>query len=113
MPSICKVKLCSANFPALQRAECPTQTTRPISSTWVDATSFRFKLGRLLIAFVKLEPLKPILRQVCGPGGATGAEAGLSDRLQSDMECVTSWSLWGDVKIVLSTMRVLAHLRAY
>jgi polysaccharide biosynthesis protein PslA len=50
---------------------------------------------------------------VRGLRGATDTEADLSDRLQSDMEYVTTWSLWGDVKIVLSTLRVLAHDRAY
>jgi polysaccharide biosynthesis protein PslA len=53
------------------------------------------------------------LAQVRGLRGATDTEADLSDRLQSDMEYVTTWSLWGDVKIVLSTLRVLAHDRAY
>jgi lipopolysaccharide/colanic/teichoic acid biosynthesis glycosyltransferase len=53
------------------------------------------------------------LAQVRGLRGATDTEADLSDRLQSDMEYVTTWSLWGDIKIVLSTLRVLVHHRAY
>lgn len=53
------------------------------------------------------------LAQVRGLRGATDTEADLADRLQSDMEYVRSWSLWGDLRIILGTLRVLIHPQAY
>lgn len=53
------------------------------------------------------------LAQVRGFRGATDTERDLVDRLQSDLEYVSQWSLLGDVKIILSTLRVLVHDRAF
>lgn len=53
------------------------------------------------------------LAQVRGHRGATNVHQDLIDRLQSDLEYVTNWSVWRDVRIVLATMRVLVHDRAY
>jgi len=53
------------------------------------------------------------LAQVRGFRGATDTERDLVDRLQSDLEYVSQWSLLSDVKIVFSTLRVLVHDRAF
>nr|WP_237438128.1 sugar transferase [Alteraurantiacibacter buctensis] len=53
------------------------------------------------------------LAQIRGLRGATDSEADLSDRLQADLEYLNSWSLWGDIKIILATVRVLVHHRAF
>ncbi|MEO5706820.1 MAG: sugar transferase [Alteraurantiacibacter sp.] len=53
------------------------------------------------------------LAQIRGFRGATETEADLSNRLQADLEYLNTWSLWGDLIIVLRTMRVLSHDRAY
>ncbi len=53
------------------------------------------------------------LAQVRGYRGATDTERDLVDRLQSDLEYIRQWSLLGDVKIILSTLRVLVHDRAF
>ena len=53
------------------------------------------------------------LAQIRGFRGATDTERDLSDRLHSDLEYVSHWSLMGDVKIIFSTLRVLRHDRAF
>ncbi|MDX3908848.1 MAG: exopolysaccharide biosynthesis polyprenyl glycosylphosphotransferase [Sphingobium sp.] len=53
------------------------------------------------------------LAQVRGHRGATNAHQDLIDRLQSDLEYVTNWSVWRDIRIVLATLRVLVHDKAY
>ena len=53
------------------------------------------------------------LAQVRGFRGATEKREDLTDRLQSDLEYRSSWSLWGDLKIVLMTFRVLVHKNAF
>ena len=53
------------------------------------------------------------LAQVRGHRGATNAHQDLIDRLQSDLEYVTNWSVWRDMRIVFATLRVLVHDKAY
>ena len=53
------------------------------------------------------------LAQVRGHRGATNEEADLVNRLQSDLEYVTGWSIWRDLGIMAATLRVLAHDNAY
>ncbi len=53
------------------------------------------------------------LAQVRGLRGATDTEGDLSQRLQADFEYLNQWSLWGDIRIILATLRVLVHHRAY
>ena len=48
-----------------------------------------------------------------GLRGATDTERDLIDRLAADMEYLNNWSLWGDIRIVLATVRVLVHDRAF
>ncbi len=60
-----------------------------------------------------LKPGLTGLAQVRGLRGATDHEADLESRLDADLEYVDGWSLWRDVLIVLATLRVLVHDRAY
>ena len=60
-----------------------------------------------------LKPGLTGLAQVRGHRGATEEEKDLTDRLQSDLEYISDWSLRRDIGIVLRTVRVLAHENAY
>ncbi|MGB3711585.1 MAG: sugar transferase [Erythrobacter sp.] len=60
-----------------------------------------------------LKPGLTGLAQVRGHRGATVQEKDLTDRLQSDLEYVAGWSLRRDLEIVLATVSVLNHDRAY
>ncbi len=53
------------------------------------------------------------LAQVRGLRGATDCETDLSSRLQADLEYLAGWSIWRDIRITLSTFRVLVHDQAY
>lgn len=53
------------------------------------------------------------LAQVRGLRGATEEEEDLSGRLNADLEYVAGWSLRRDVAIIVATLRVLIHERAY
>lgn len=60
-----------------------------------------------------LKPGLTGLAQVRGHRGATEQEKDLTDRLQSDLEYVSRWSLLTDFIIVLKTIAVLRHDNAY
>lgn len=60
-----------------------------------------------------LKPGLTGLAQVSGFRGNTESEQHLADRLRADFEYIAKWSLWLDVKIMLKTIRVLAHSNAY
>ena len=60
-----------------------------------------------------LKPGVTGLAQIRGHRGATDEEKHLTDRLDADLEYIARWSLWGDAIIVLKTIGVLAHPRAY
>ena len=53
------------------------------------------------------------LAQVRGHRGATDHRQDLIDRLQSDLEYVTHWSIWRDIRIIVATLGVLVHNKAY
>jgi lipopolysaccharide/colanic/teichoic acid biosynthesis glycosyltransferase len=53
------------------------------------------------------------LAQVRGFRGATNRSADLSNRLESDLEYLTGWSIWRDLAILLATVRVLRHKNAF
>jgi exopolysaccharide biosynthesis polyprenyl glycosylphosphotransferase len=53
------------------------------------------------------------LAQVRGHRGATHEHQDLVDRLQSDLEYVTRWSIWRDIRIIVATVGVLFHPNAY
>ena len=60
-----------------------------------------------------LKPGLTGLAQIRGFRGATDTEDDLSDRVSADLEYLDGWSLWRDIQIVLGTLRVLVHDRAY
>jgi len=60
-----------------------------------------------------LKPGLTGLAQVRGYRGATEQEKDLTDRLQADLEYITGWSLMRDIAILLKTVFVLRHARAY
>ncbi|WP_324827093.1 sugar transferase [Qipengyuania zhejiangensis] len=60
-----------------------------------------------------LKPGLTGLAQVRGHRGATQTESHLVDRLDADLEYIRDWTLWGDIKIILATARVLVHPNAY
>lgn len=60
-----------------------------------------------------LKPGLTGLAQVRGFRGTTEAEIDLQQRLAADLEYLDGWSLWRDVTIMVSTLKVLIHDRAY
>ena len=60
-----------------------------------------------------LKPGMSGLAQVRGFRGTTDHESDLVDRLQSDLEYLEGWTILRDIKIILLTMRVMVHDRAY
>ena len=60
-----------------------------------------------------LKPGLTGLAQVRGLRGTTEHEVDLAVRLQADLEYIADWSLLGDAAIVLRTLFVLVHRRAY
>lgn len=53
------------------------------------------------------------LAQIRGYRGATHRRDDLTRRLQADLEYLSGWSIWRDLMILLSTIRVIVHPRAY
>lgn len=53
------------------------------------------------------------LAQVRGHRGSTDHHQDLIDRLQSDLEYVSDWSIWRDLRIIVATLGVLVHPKAY
>lgn len=53
------------------------------------------------------------LAQVRGYRGATEKASDLTDRLNSDLEYLAGWGLWRDIAIVMATLKVLVHPKAY
>ena len=60
-----------------------------------------------------LKPGVTGLAQIRGYRGATDLESDLQNRLDADLEYIRTWSPWGDALIVLNTLRVLVHRKAY
>jgi lipopolysaccharide/colanic/teichoic acid biosynthesis glycosyltransferase len=53
------------------------------------------------------------LAQIRGLRGATECEVDLTSRLQADLEYLSGWTIWRDVKILLATSLVMFHDRAF
>lgn len=60
-----------------------------------------------------LKPGMTGLAQVRGLRGATDHETDLVERLQADLEYLDGWTLGRDLGIILGTLRVIVHRRAY
>jgi lipopolysaccharide/colanic/teichoic acid biosynthesis glycosyltransferase len=53
------------------------------------------------------------LAQVRGFRGATETETDLTSRLQADLEYLSGWTIWRDLRILMATTTVLLHDRAF
>jgi len=53
------------------------------------------------------------LAQVRGYRGATERQEDLKNRLQADLEYLSGWTIWRDIKIIAATFRVLVHRNAF
>jgi polysaccharide biosynthesis protein PslA len=53
------------------------------------------------------------LAQIRGFRGATEQVEDLARRVRCDLEYLQNWSLWGDIAIMLKTIRVVIHKNAY
>jgi len=53
------------------------------------------------------------LAQVRGLRGATEQEGDLQQRLEADLEYLHGWSLWRDARILVATLRVVMHDKAF
>ncbi len=53
------------------------------------------------------------LAQVRGYRGATETEEDLADRLQADLEYIQGWTIWRDIGVLFSTLKVIVHDRAF
>lgn len=60
-----------------------------------------------------LKPGLTGLAQIRGLRGATDRESDLQQRLNADLEYVDGWSPWRDIGILLRTLRVVVHPRAF
>jgi len=60
-----------------------------------------------------LKPGLTGLAQMRGLRGATDTEADLRQRLQADLEYLDGWTILRDISIILGTIRVLVHHRAF
>jgi len=60
-----------------------------------------------------LKPGLTGLAQIRGFRGATDSEADLTSRLQADLEYLDGWSMMRDLRIILGTLTVLSHDRAF
>ncbi|MCT2401603.1 sugar transferase [Novosphingobium mangrovi (ex Huang et al. 2023)] len=60
-----------------------------------------------------LKPGLSGLAQVRGYRGATDHESDLINRLQSDLEYLEGWTIMRDIQIIVLTLRVLVHDRAF
>jgi len=60
-----------------------------------------------------LKPGLTGLAQVRGLRGATDTETDLTHRLQADLEYLDGWTVLRDLKIILGTIRVLVHDKAF
>ncbi|PTQ11798.1 sugar transferase [Sphingomonas oleivorans] len=53
------------------------------------------------------------LAQIRGFRGATACADDLTNRVQADLDYLSGWTLWRDIKIVFATSRVLLHNNAF
>lgn len=60
-----------------------------------------------------LKPGLTGLAQIRGYRGATDTADDLINRLQADLQYIDGWTIWRDIGILIATMRVMVHDRAY
>ena len=53
------------------------------------------------------------LAQIRGFRGATARQRDLTNRLQSDLEYLSEWTIWRDLRIIIATFGVMLHPNAF
>jgi exopolysaccharide biosynthesis polyprenyl glycosylphosphotransferase len=86
---------------------------RPHAPAAKAAESLYWEVDRRYWARHCIKPGMTGLAQVRGHRGPTDRHEDLVNRLQSDLEYVTNWSIWRDLRIIAATLRVLAHDNAF
>ncbi len=86
---------------------------RPHAPAAKAADSLYWEVDRRYWARHCIKPGMTGLAQVRGHRGPTDKHEDLVNRLQSDLEYVTNWSIWRDLGIIAATLRVLAHDNAF
>lgn len=86
---------------------------RPHAPAAKAADSLYWEVDRRYWARHCIKPGMTGLAQVRGHRGPTDRHEDLVNRLQSDLEYVTNWSIWRDLRIIAATLRVLAHDNAF
>jgi len=86
---------------------------RPHAPAARAADSLYWEVDRRYWARHCIKPGMTGLAQVRGHRGPTDKHEDLVNRLQSDLEYVTNWSIWRDLRIIAATLRVLAHDNAF
>ncbi len=72
-----------------------------------------WKIDRRYFERHSIKPGITGLAQVRGFRGATACRDDLTNRLQADLEYVTGWTVWRDLKIIARTFMVLVHPKAF
>ena len=86
---------------------------RPHAAAAKAAQSLYWEVDERYWARHCIKPGMTGLAQVRGHRGPTDRHEDLINRLQSDLEYVTNWSIWRDLRIIVATLRVLAHDNAF
>lgn len=86
---------------------------RPHAAAAKAAQSLYWEVDERYWARHCIKPGMTGLAQVRGHRGPTDRHEDLINRLQSDLEYVTNWSVWRDLRIIAATLRVLAHDNAF
>jgi polysaccharide biosynthesis protein PslA len=53
------------------------------------------------------------LAQIRGYRGATPMRDDLTNRLAADLEYINGWTIWRDISILITTLKVIVHRNAY
>jgi len=86
---------------------------RPHAAAAKAADSLYWEVDERYWARHCIKPGMTGLAQVRGHRGPTDSHEDLVNRLQSDLEYVTNWSIWRDLRIIVATLGVLAHDNAF
>jgi polysaccharide biosynthesis protein PslA len=86
---------------------------RPHAAAAKAADSLYWEVDERYWARHCIKPGMTGLAQVRGHRGPTNRHVDLVNRLQSDLEYVTNWSIWRDLRIIVATLGVLHHDNAF
>ena len=86
---------------------------RPHAIASTAGKSLFWKVDRRYWHRASVKPGITGLAQVRGYRGATRTADDILNRVDSDLEYLSKWSVWSDVKILVRTMGVMAHQNAF